>query len=73
MEPHYRTGDELRKHQNVGHECQRISQRLARSAVDIDDVAQMVEREERNPDRQHEVQDVAAVAAKGLYERVHLA
>ena len=51
---------------------ERIAQRLARAAVDVDHVAEMVEREERDADREHEVQDVAAVTAEGTRECVHL-
>jgi len=73
VEPHDRARDELREHQDVGHERQRISQRLAGSAVHVDHVTEVVEREERNPDRQHEVQDVAAMTAERMRERTDLA
>ncbi len=68
---HDRARDELREHRDVRHERHRVAQCLPLAPVHVHDVGDVVERVERDADRQHQPHHGEA-AAEQVREAVHL-
>ena len=69
---HDRAGDELREHRDVGRELHRALLRVPAVAVDVDDVADVVEGEERDADRQRQLHRRDGGAVEQLGHRLRL-